>query len=425
MGVVARGHGRTRLFSSPSRNGKEGLSPPILWDQNERGKDVLRIHSTKKNESLSIPIDHAWLQDEWVLAPVRIQTDGPQPAAIIGTGALARSETMLDCLLTTMQYGATSAPTFIHGETGTGKEAIASLLHESSPQKKGPLITINCGALPEGIAHSELFGRERGSYTGATHEAPGLLEQAHGGTLFLDEVAELSLANQVRLLRFLETGILRRIGAGRPRRVNIRVVSATHVDLLEASSKGLFRKDLLYRLCVLEVRIPPLRSRRGDIETLTHHFLKEFNHPCAIHPDALHELQKRDWFGNVRQLRNVLYRAAILSGNERLQVHHLGGIQREAEKRSSRGLQRSLDERIQREFIRQGGNRSRTCEVLDISKSTLYRWLKKNPHLMQSASRFSTSSVDTPQLSGDDSTQQSNNHKDRYCESETVFQVPN
>jgi DNA-binding NtrC family response regulator len=223
----------------------------------------------------------------------------------------------------------TDATVMILGETGTGKELIARNLHERSLRVGGPFIPVNCGALPENLVESELFGHRKGAFTGAENNRKGLFEVANGGTLFLDEVGELDKSVQVKLLRFLESGEIRRVGENDPFRVDVRVLCATNRDLREMVGRELFREDLFFRLNTFEIPLPPLRERRDDIAALARHLLKRYapkRSPDALTPEFLEALQSHDWPGNVRELANAIERAAILAGSGPLDAEFLPNV---------------------------------------------------------------------------------------------------
>ncbi|HEB50101.1 MAG TPA: sigma-54-dependent Fis family transcriptional regulator [Desulfobulbus sp.] len=228
-----------------------------------------------------------------------------------------RDPVMTEALADVPRFAALDEPVLIQGETGTGKELVAMAVHQLSPRADGPFIAVNCGAIPETMLESELFGHERGAFTGAASLHRGRFEQASGGTLFLDEIGEMPLQFQVRLLRVLEEGTIQRIGGERPIGVDVRIVAATHRDLHEEVEAGLFRRDLFYRLDVLQVRLPPLRKRRQDIVPLACHFLlralEEMGREqrCVFSPDAGELLRSCSWQGNVRELRNAMTRLAV------------------------------------------------------------------------------------------------------------------
>ncbi len=204
-------------------------------------------------------------------------------------------------------------PVLLHGPTGSGKELAAQFIHDLSDRRRSPMVTVNCGAIPEPLAESELFGHEPGAFTGATRRHDGHFTEAGDGTLFLDEVAELSLTLQVKLLRALETGRFRPVGGGAEKTFRGRVVAATHADLAERVNRGAFREDLYYRLRVLPIEVPSLAERRGDIPLLAEHFLRAQERHLRLTERALDALSDFDWPGNARQLRNVVDRLAVFS----------------------------------------------------------------------------------------------------------------
>nr|NIP74381.1 sigma-54-dependent Fis family transcriptional regulator [Gammaproteobacteria bacterium]NIR97545.1 sigma-54-dependent Fis family transcriptional regulator [Gammaproteobacteria bacterium]NIT63178.1 sigma-54-dependent Fis family transcriptional regulator [Gammaproteobacteria bacterium]NIV20128.1 AAA domain-containing protein [Gammaproteobacteria bacterium]NIX11428.1 AAA domain-containing protein [Gammaproteobacteria bacterium] len=211
----------------------------------------------------------------------------------------------------------TDTTVLILGESGTGKELVARALHENSMRRDGPIITVNCAAIPENLIESELFGHEKGAFTGAVGSREGLVQAAHRGTLFLDEIGELPPTAQARLLRVLQEGEIRRVGADRARHADVRLVAATHRDLQARVEQGLFRSDLYFRLRVMEIRLPPLRERTGDLPQLTRFLLDKTctrlnKPPLRLTDEALAAIQQYDWPGNVRELENAIERAVIL-----------------------------------------------------------------------------------------------------------------
>jgi hydrogenase-4 transcriptional activator len=223
------------------------------------------------------------------------------------------------------QVAGTDAPVLLLGETGTGKEVVARAIHERSRHRRGPMMRVNCGAIPPGLVDSELFGHERGSFTGAVASRAGWFERADGGTLFLDEVGELPLAAQVRLLRVLQEGTLERVGGQHPIKVNVRMVAATNRSLDEMVAAGTFRKDLWYRISVFPIRLPPLRERLRDIPALAAHFAwhagtRIGGQPLTPLPEDLELLASYDWPGNIRELASVIERATILGNGRHLDV---------------------------------------------------------------------------------------------------------
>ena len=236
---------------------------------------------------------------------------------------VTRSEAMTGVLRTAQKAAASSIPVLIEGESGVGKELFARAIHGSGERKAKPFVAVNCGAIPDNLVESILFGHEKGAFTGATERHMGKFLEAHGGTLFLDEVGELPLAAQVKLLRALQEGTVEAVGGRKPVKVDVRIISATNRKLLDLVKAGRFREDLFYRLHVLPLTIPPLRQRREDIPHLLRHFLARFcaeeNRPIsAIDGEAMAHLTKLDWPGNIRQLENAVYRAVVMSEGDQL-----------------------------------------------------------------------------------------------------------
>src|SRR5213595_1737790 len=236
---------------------------------------------------------------------------------------VTRSETMAAVLRTAQKAATSSIPVLIEGESGVGKELFARAIHGSSERKAKPFVAVNCGAIPDNLVESILFGHEKGAFTGATERHMGKFVEATGGTLFLDEVGELPLAAQVKLLRALQEGTVEAVGGRKPIKVDVRIISATNRKLLDLVKNGAFREDLFYRLHVLPLTIPPLRMRREDIPHLLRHFLARF---CAeenrritgISGEAMAGLAQLDWPGNIRQLENTVYRAVVISEGDQL-----------------------------------------------------------------------------------------------------------
>ena len=236
---------------------------------------------------------------------------------------ITRSETMAAVLRTAQKAAASGIPVLIEGESGVGKELFARAIHGSSERKAKPFVAVNCGAIPDNLVESILFGHEKGAFTGATERHMGKFVEASGGTLFLDEVGELPLAAQVKLLRALQEGTVEAVGGRKPVKVDVRIISATNRKLLDLVKSGAFREDLFYRLHVLPLTIPPLRMRREDIPHLLRHFLARFAAEenrtiTGISGEAVAHLAQLDWPGNIRQLENTVYRAVVMSESEQL-----------------------------------------------------------------------------------------------------------
>ena len=293
-----------------------------------------------------------------------------------------RSPAMQEVFRLIGRAGPSDKAILIQGESGTGKELVARALHAHSNRADKPMVVINCAALPETLLESELFGHEKGAFTGAVAAKPGLFEVADGGTLFIDEIGELPGSLQAKLLRVLEDGSLRRIGSLQERRVNVRLLAATNRNLAREVEENRFREDVYYRINVMSLELPPLRERQGDIPLLVAHFLRA---GWEIEPAALEVLERYHWPGNVRQLINVLERAKILCDNETIRVKDLPKevVCRSAE---SNGLSDVLTtddlSAIQRSKVvevlrREGGNKSKTARALGIDRRKLYRLLEK------------------------------------------------
>ncbi len=276
----------------------------------------------------------------------------------------------------------------ITGESGTGKGLVAQAIHEAGPRKGKPFISINCGAIPENLLESELFGHKKGSFTSANEDKKGLITMASGGTLFLDEISELPQALQVKLLHVIQTKELTPVGDTRIITVDIRIIAATNADLMQRVKEGRFREDLYYRLNVIEIRMPALRERRDDIPVLIKHYLaisaKEAE-KCVkdIDYEAMQALLAYDWPGNIRELRNTIERATVLADGEMITIHDLPDKFRtlDIEGVSTSSLRQALDE-FEREYIRRSmtenkGNKETTASTLGIDLATLYRKLKK------------------------------------------------
>ena len=291
-----------------------------------------------------------------------------------------------------IQLAQTVAPTestvLITGESGTGKEVLARYIHALSDREHGPFVSINCGALPETLLESELFGHVKGSFTGAVKDKPGLLVAARGGTFFLDEVGEMSPALQVKLLRMLQEREVIPVGATDAISVDVRIIAATNRDLEQEMRRGTFRSDLYYRLNVITLHIPPLRERSDDIPLLANHFLKRFargGNPPRLTEDAMAALQRYDWPGNVRELENALERAVVVSGSDEIGPDSLPRriVEQPATPLvSERPPANPTLDTIERAYIlwvleAERGNKARAAEVLGIDPSTLYRKLAR------------------------------------------------
>ena len=299
-------------------------------------------------------------------------------------GMLGVSRQMQDVFNSVRKVAATGAPVLILGESGTGKERVAQAIHNLSPQKTGPFVAINCGAIPENLLESELFGHEKGSFTGAHAQRQGKVDMAEGGTLFLDEIGELPQAVQVKFLRFLQERVIQRIGGRKDIPINARVVAATNADLKKAMVAGQFREDLFYRLAVVTLKLPPLREREGDIPVLAQSFLKRFAAESGAEKKsftgaALRHLEQYHWPGNVREMENRIRRAVIMSEGTRVTEADLE-LSLTDVPLAGRTLQEARDE-LDRQMVTQAlrrlkGNVSAAATQLGISRPTLYELME-------------------------------------------------
>ncbi len=307
---------------------------------------------------------------------------------IIGT-----SLPMLQVFETIKKVAKSEANILIVGETGTGKELIARSLHVNSRRATGPFIPVDCASLPENLLESELFGHEKGAFTGAQATRPGLFEFANGGTIFLDEVGDISLNLQAKLLRVLQEREVRRVGSNRIIEVDVRVISATNRDLAQSVSTGQFREDLYYRLNVISIPLPPLRDRKGDIPLIAHYYLKKYaassgKEVRGIMPEAMRLLEEHAWPGNVRELQNVIERAVVLAEHEMLRPQELPEhirIKVEAASPKDLPLKRAKEQwaaSFERDYLiqllkRHDGNISQAAKTAGVDRKTVHRLMKK------------------------------------------------
>jgi len=289
---------------------------------------------------------------------------------------VTRSRAMQQVMSIVERVAPANASVLITGEHGTGKEVIARVLHAASARRSHAFVAVNAGGLSEGVLESELFGHVRGAFTDARSDRAGCFEIADGGTLFLDEIANMPQTHQARLLRVLQTGEFHPVGSSRPKRVDVRVLAATNVDVSRAAASGAFREDLLYRLNTVEIRLPPLRDRRDDIPDLAAQFLARAGGGKKLTADAMQALLAHGWPGNVRELEHVIERALLLAQGDEIEVADLAlrgrGDGPRLEEMTLEQVERYL---IERALASQGGNVSEAARVLGLSRSALYRRL--------------------------------------------------
>jgi DNA-binding NtrC family response regulator len=297
-----------------------------------------------------------------------------------GFGLITEDAGMRELMAAVARVAPSDLPVLVQGESGTGKELVARAIHTASPRAQQPFVAINCAAMAEGLLESELFGHEKGSFTGAVMRKPGLFEVADKGVLFLDEIGEVSPAVQVKLLRALETREILRVGSTRPVRVDVRIVSATNKDVKKEMQEGRFREDLYYRLNGVTIRLPPLRERRGDVPLLARHFLDRFGARKQFTPRALETLSAYAWPGNVRELQMVIHRAALLAPKDTIDADDLPlDVRDQGWKTTAVRSAMSLAE-IERDYIesvlrQNDGHRGKTARALGIDPKTLYNKL--------------------------------------------------
>lgn len=288
------------------------------------------------------------------------------------------------------QVANTNSNVIIYGKSGTGKELVARAIHYNSPRKDKPFIAVNCSAIPESLLESELFGHEKGAFTGAISSRKGLFEEANGGTIFLDEIGDMSLAMQAKLLRVLEEKEIRAVGSDKPKKVDVRVIAATHKDLEKAVKEGTFREDLFYRLNVIPIYLPELRERVEDIPLLVEYFLKKYNEEAGrnvrISREALACMMKYSWPGNVRELENLIERLVVLSTGDEIRVEDLPDHIRVCKAENlvaelTMGEKITLEELEKRYILKvlreTGWHKSNAAKILGIDRRTLYRKIEE------------------------------------------------
>jgi two-component system NtrC family response regulator/two-component system response regulator AtoC len=373
----------------------------FVWSQQRENFDE---HEVALVEGIALQIGTALERDQLTAEVMRLKNvlhERHAEERIIGQAPAIRRAIEL-----ALNVADTQTSVLIQGESGTGKELLANLIHYNSQRKDKPYVKLNCGAIPETLLETELFGHERGAFTDARARRRGRFEESDGGTLFLDEIGEMSLSAQVRLLRVLQDGEFTRVGGNEVLKADVRVLAATNVDLERAVEQGTFRRDLFYRLSVFPIELPPLRERRGDIHPLVIHFLEHYKQKTGrfvsgISKQALEALTSYEWPGNVRELENAIERAVIIASGRQIELDDLPeAINRTAREERSRtreerllaahegravkleiSVPATIDE-IERRAIEAtldytGGDKTRAARELGIGRKTLYRKLRQ------------------------------------------------
>jgi two-component system, NtrC family, response regulator len=357
----------------------------VLTGQNDRENALKAIglgahdFCTKpfEPELLTWTIERAFRVHELQEENARLQAARETPAA---SGIITRDPAMLRVCRTIEKLAPTSATVLVLGESGTGKELVARALHDLSPRSSQRFVAINCAAIPETLLESELFGYEKGAFTGAVKQTLGKIETANGGTLFLDEIGDLPMALQAKLLRFLQERVIERIGGRQEIPVDVRIVCATHRSLKVQIEEGKFREDLFYRLAEIVVEIPPLRARPGDAALLAHSFVRRIAEEqrrgsMTLQPDAVEAIDTYAWPGNVRELENVIKRAVIMADGQTISAADIG---LDIDEREDQALNlRQVRERAEKDAVlrvlgRVNGNLSKAADLLGVSRPTLY-----------------------------------------------------
>jgi len=314
-----------------------------------------------------------------IIQPIAIAAASPTQGVLLG-----RSRAFNDMITQVKRVAPSEAPALLLGESGTGKELLARAIHDRSARAGGPFVPLECSGLSTTLFESELFGHERGAFTGASRARPGLVEEARGGTLFLDEIGDIPLDQQVKLLRLLESGTYRRVGGDGWQRADFRLVAATHRDLSAMVAAGTFRQDLFYRVNVFPIDLPPLRARPEDIPLLAVAFLESLGTPKRPRPDALTQLMRWSFPGNIRELRNVLERAVLVCDGDWIAPRHLPAALRDAPPRPRGPWPWGADllplDEVEQRYLRWArarvSSRSELAERLGVSERTLYRKLQ-------------------------------------------------
>ncbi|UCG14325.1 MAG: sigma 54-interacting transcriptional regulator [Deltaproteobacteria bacterium] len=362
--------------------------PPNSWTRVDYPLNIV----SKQGDPRRIEVSVSGMTDEsgcfvGVLAAFRDVTDLIGLKIRLGqitsfSGIIGQDHKMLQIFEQIRELATNDYPVHITGETGTGKELVAAAIHNESPRGGGPFVPINCGALPEGILESELFGHVKGAFSGAIRDKKGRFELAHDGTIFLDELTDLPKSMQVKLLRVLQEGTFDRVGGEKTIKVNVRVISASNRELKREVERKNFREDLYYRLNVVPIELPPLRERKNDIPLLAEKFLQQAAQQAqksvALSRQALSAMMDYAWPGNVRELQNAIYYSLVKCKGRVIRLENLPMELKN--KRSCRGPGRKLDPELVRAALeRTGGNKAKAARDLGVGRATLYRFLAEFP----------------------------------------------
>ena len=363
--------------------GADILPSELLFNPQDMKSEILKKHSNHRNTPGEI-ISFRDISD-----PCNRKTGDKRPVNF--SRIIARDRKMIEVFRQIINVAEYDYPVNIFGETGTGKELVAEAIHKASSRKDGPFVPINCGAMPEGLVESELFGHVKGSFSGAIRDKKGRFELADGGTIFLDEIAELSKHMQAKLLRFLQDGKFVKVGGEKTVRINVRVISATNKDLKEEMKKNRFRDDLYYRINVVPISLPPLRERKSDIPLLVNHFLKQaarqYNRNSVVVSNrAMMLLTEYKWSGNVRELQNAIQFAFVKSSGDEITPDNLPmEINDNRLFQTIRGPSRKLDRaQVESAIKKTGGNKAKAARLLNVGRATLYRFINDYPELQES-----------------------------------------
>jgi DNA-binding NtrC family response regulator len=370
----------SRDYTLDRLDNSHGLRDRLKCLSPDRLSDIIVYAVDRQGDGLRRVIEEALRKLADVSGPPR--SEEPEPFMVGNSPAMQRVYDQI------RKFGSANAPVLVTGESGTGKELVARAIHERSAYGKGPFVAINCAALPPTLIAAELFGHEKGAFTGANQRRIGRLESAHGGTIFLDEIGDLPLEQQAHLLRFLQEGTIDRVGGRHPIEVNARVICATNVDLGRAIGDNRFREDLYYRLHVLNLHLPSLRARGDDVDLLATFFLRKFANDhgrevAGFSDDAWRCIREHSWPGNVRELISSVRRAIVMADTPWLTARDLGLDEARSPHRSAGAAAPAAtrppadEHRLRAALARNGGNVTAAARELGLSRMTVYRQLRR------------------------------------------------